>query len=511
MNIIGNVIKNALGLTNSISSLGNATPVEKQEEQLKGLLEKAQRTSFGLYYNFAEILKSDDPVKEYQKRVPLHDYDKIAGEWWGQTLINPDITWPGSPGFFARTSGTTGSEPKRIPVTDDMIQSIRSVGTAMLKSVSNFDLPPEFFEKQILMLGSSTDLDEISGRKEGDISGISAGNIPGWFETVYKPGKEISAIEDWDQRIERIAHEAPNWDIGAMSGIPSWTLAMLKKIIEINGVDTIHDLWPGLRVYATGGVAFEPFLPSFEELFGEEVIFMDTYLASEGFFAYNARPETSAMKLALEHGVFFEFIPFDERGFDEAGDLKEDPQVLTLAEVDDQTDYALIVTTPAGNYRFMIGDTVRFADLEEYEIKITGRTKYFLNVVGSQLSEDKMNAAIKHVEESLNLPVEEFTLAAVKDEKEDYYHEWVIGVEDSYGEKIDNERVARAIDDYLADNNKNYGKARRKALMGVKVWVVKTEKFHDWHARKRKKGGQVKTVKLMKEEDFKEFRDFVTA
>lgn len=509
MHIIGNVIKQALDLGKQIKhSSDNAR--EKQVSQLRNILKKARHTSFGLYYNFEAILDAEDPVEEYRKRVPLHDYDAMHNRWWKQSLENPDITWPGIPSFFARTSGTTGNEPKRIPVTDDMIQSIRSVGISMLTSVSNFDLPPEFFEKQILMLGSSTKLKEVGERKEGDISGISAGNIPGWFEAVYKPGQEISAIDNWDERIQRIAEEAPGWDIGAISGIPSWTIPMLRKIIEHNQVENIHELWPEFRVYATGGVAFEPFKPSFEELFGrDDVIIMDTYLASEGFFAYNARPQTSSMKMALEHNMYFEFIPFDERGFDEQGDLLEEPRVMGIDEVDTETDYALIVTTSAGNYRFMIGDTLRFTDLDEHEIKITGRTKYFLNVVGTQLSEDKMNDAIKAVEKELDLPVEEFTISAVKDENGDYYHEWILGLANGHHDKASGEQLAEMIDNYLKNNNKNYKVARSKALEGVKVYPVEVEKFHDWHGKNRKKGGQVKTQKMMKEEDFREFRDFV--
>lgn len=509
MHIIGNVLKQALDLGNQLKS-SNKSATEKQKEQLKSLLKKAKNTSFGIYYNFEAILDAEDPIAEYRKRVPLHDYDEIYQRWWKQSLDTPNITWPGIPSFFARTSGTTGNEPKRIPVTDDMIQSIRSVGTSMLTSVSNFDLPSEFFEKQILMLGSSTDLKQVGQRKEGDISGISAGNIPGWFESVYKPGHEISAIEDWDERVQRIAEEAANWDIGAISGIPSWTIPMIRKIIEHNKVKNIHELWPEFRVYATGGVAFEPFEPSFKEIFGrDDVYIMDTYLASEGFFAYNARPQTSAMKMALEHNMYYEFIPFDERGFDDQGELLDEPEVLGIDDVDTETDYALIVTTSAGNFRFMIGDTVRFTDLDEHEIKITGRTKYFLNVVGSQLSEDKMNDAIGAVEDELDLPVEEFTISAVKDENGDYYHEWIIGLGNSGQQKADGDKLAEIIDNYLKDNNKNYKVARGKALEGVKAYAVPVEKFHDWHDKNRKKGGQVKTQKMMKEEDFKEFREFV--
>lgn len=508
MHIIGNVIKQALELRSQFN-FGTDDAREKQQEQLKNLLNKAKDTSFGLYYDFKGILASEDIIAEYRKRVPLHDYSKIYNRWWKQSLRHPDIIWPGKPSFFARTSGTTGNKPKRIPVTDDMIQSIRSVGTSMLTSISNFDLPSDFFERQILMLGSSTDLKQVGDRKEGDISGISAGNIPGWFENVYRPGPEIAAIEDWDEKVQRIAEEAPGWDIGAISGIPSWTIPMIRKILEVNKLEHIHEIWPGFRVYTSGGVAYEPFIPSFKELFGSEVIFMDTYLASEGFFAYNARPDTTAMKLALEHGIFFEFIPFNKKGFDENGELLDEPEILTIGEVEAETDYALIVSTPAGNYRFMIGDTVRFTDLEAFEIKITGRTKYFLNVVGSQLSEDKMNDAIKEVEKKHNLPVEEFTVAAVKDDKGDYYHEWMLGLDNGESKGTDPKEIAGTIDKLLSKTNKNYKVARSKALEGVKVYVVPTQKFHGWHEKNRKKGGQIKTQKLMKEEDFLEFREFM--
>ncbi|MGB0178287.1 MAG: GH3 family domain-containing protein, partial [Owenweeksia sp.] len=327
MHILGGVIKQAINLKHGIEDSTQGSPIEKQNDQLKNLLRKAKNTAFGKFYDFEGILASGNVHEEYRKRVPIHDYDKMHDNWWHQQLRYPDITWPGKPGYFARSSGTTGSEPKRIPVTDEMIDSIRSVGVAQLTSIANFDLPPEFFEKQILMLGSSTELAQVDDHEEGEISGISASNIPGWFDSVYKPGHEISAISDWDERVARIAKEAPNWDIGAASGIPSWLLLLFKEILKVNKVDSIHDIWPDFKVYTTGGVAFEPYRMAFDELFREEVIYMDTYLASEGFFAYNARPETRAMHLAVQNGIYYEFVPFDERGFDGEGNILDDPEV----------------------------------------------------------------------------------------------------------------------------------------------------------------------------------------
>jgi hypothetical protein len=504
MHIVGNVVKRAIQVGSTLFKQ-DVDAKEAQEEELLDLLKTARKTAFGKFYGFEAILKDDNPIKKYQATVPIFDYDKMYANWWHKQLENPDVTWPGKPNFFARSSGTTGNA-KRIPVSKEMIESIRKVGISQLLSISNFDLEPEFFENQILMLGSSTKLKQVDDHEEGEISGISASNLPSWFEGVYRPGDRISSIDDWDERVAMIAKEAPEWNVSAMSGIPSWILLMIKEIIKVNKLNHIHEIWPNLSVYTSGGVAFEPYLSSFKEVFGKEVTIMDTYLASEGFIAYNARPETSSMKLAYEHGLFFEFIPFDERGFDDHGNIKENPLALTIGEVELEQDYALLVSTVSGTWRYMIGDLVRFTDLEACEIKISGRTKHFLNVVGSQLSENKMNDAIKAIEEKCGSPVDEYTIAAVKDESGDYYHEWVLGFEKDIP---DAKKLAEVIDETLKGNTKNYEVARRKSLKGVKVFPVKKDRFYDWHERDRKKGGQIKTKKVMKEDDFKEFKEFV--
>ncbi len=504
MHIVGNVVKRAIKVGNTLFKKETDAQICQQDE-LYNLLNTAHDTSFGKFYGFTDILKAKDIVTEYQKRVPIFEYDEMFEDWWSQQLNVPDITWPGKPSFFARSSGTTGNA-KRIPVSDEMIESIRKVGISQLLSITNYDFPPEFFENQVLMLGSSTKLKKVDDHEEGEISGISASNLPSWFEGVYRPGDAISAIDDWDERVALIAKEAPEWNISAMSGIPSWILLMLKEVIKANNLNNIHEIWPNLTVYTPGGVAFEPYLPAFKKVFGKEVVIMDTYLASEGFIAYNARPETSSMKLALQHGIFFEFIPFDERGFDAHGTLIENPLALTISEVEEGQDYALIVSTVAGTWRYMIGDLVAFTDKSRAEIKITGRTKHFLNVVGSQLGESKMNMAIKAIEEKFDAIVDEFTVAAVADENDDYYHEWVLGFE-QVGPS--NEALATLIDETLKENTKNYEVARRKALKGVKVYSVDKQRFYDWHAKDRKKGGQIKTKKVMKQEDFIEFKDFV--
>lgn len=505
MNIIGTILKKGLELKAQFDSDEDAATAQKK--QLLNILKTASETSIGKYYNFKGITESAFPVSEFQKRLPVVEYQQMYDKWWKQTLKYPDITWPGKPQYFAKSSGTTGSKPKRMPVTDAFLDNIRQVAISQLTSVSNFNLGDDFFEREMLGLGSSTKLEEVDGHYEGEISAITANNIPFWFEGIYRPGKEISSISDWDERVQRIAEEAPNWDIGAINGIPSWILLMLKKVIEHNKVETIHDLWPGLQIYTTGGVAFEPYRKKFEEVFGKNVHIMDTYLASEGFMAFTARPETMSMQLAYNHGTFFEFVPFDERGFDDAANLLENPETHTIADVEEGIDYALLVTTTAGNYRYMIGDTVRFTDLSRQEIIITGRTKHFLNVVGSQLSESKMDDAIDYLGTQKDIMAEEYTLAAVEDEKGDYYHEWVLGLEDPG--KVPDKELAEILDNYLKENNKNYGVARTKALHGVKVFQVSQQRFYDFQEQSRSKGGQIKTKKLMEQDDFLKFKEFV--
>lgn len=500
--MLGPLFKRAIELGHVLQS--EVSPLEAQRDQLRSLLHKARATSFGIYYGFDRLLASQKPIEAFQDAVPLHDYDRLNERWWRQQRRMPDITWPGQPQYYALSSGTTGKESKRIPVTEDMLESIRSVSLAQIRSLANFDLPADLFEKEILALSSSTDLKERNGHMEGEISGINAFNAPAWFDYFYKPGREIAAIDNWDDRVAAIVQKAPEWDIGALAGIPSWVLLMLQEVVEHHQLDSIHDLWPNLKIYTTGGVAFEPFRKSFDQLMKHPVHYMDTYLASEGYFAFNARPETNAMQLALSNGIFFEFVPFDGSGFDEDGNLRADAQVKTIGQVEPDRDYALLISTCAGAWRYLIGDTVRFTDVERAEVVITGRTKYFLNVVGSQLSEEKMNRAVRELSGQLGPAINEFAVAAVTDENEDYYHQWILGCE----EKLDEKAAARKLDEILKDINKGYHMARKKALKDIRVVALPPRVIYEWIESEKKKGGQVKIPKVMSAEKMAALLDF---
>mgnify|MGYP005992228671 CR=1 FL=1 len=343
MAILGTLIKSAIDLKDSLTS--EANPIEEQINVLKSLINTAKDTAFGKYYGFSDLLDLEDEelASAFAKAVPYHDYNQMNDAWWERIKEGrEDITWPGKPNYFALSSGTTGKTSKRIPVTDDMVAAIRSTSLAQVSALAHYDLPSDFFDKEVMALGSSTDLSEHDEFLEGEISGITASNIPFWFKGFYKPGEDIAKIDNWDERVKTIAENAKNWDIGALSGIPSWMELMLKEVIAYHKVDTIHDIWPNLEVFTSGGVAFQPYEKSFRQLLNRDITIIDTYLASEGFMAYQSRPETIAMKLSTDAGIYFEFVPFKPEYINDDGSLAQDAPSLTLNEVEKDVDYVLI-------------------------------------------------------------------------------------------------------------------------------------------------------------------------
>jgi hypothetical protein len=504
MQVIGEIIKIAVNLADKI--IPSPDPVAAQKKELRNLLSKAEDTAFGKYYQFKKILESEDPREAFSASVPYHSYDKMHSEWWKKILEGgEDITWPGKVKYFAVSSGTT-SDKKHIPVTDDMLKSIRNGGLRQIKALADFDLPAEFFEKEILMFGSSTDLKQVNDHFEGEISGISASQLPSWFDGYYRPGHEISAINDWDRKVLEVAKAAPGWDIGGISGIPSWIELMLKKVIEYHNISNIHEIWPNFLVYTSGGVAFEPYKKSFERITGKPIIVLDTYLASEGYLATQMRGDTDSMALITDNGVYFEFVPFIPENILEDGSIKDDVPALQIDQVEENVDYVLIISTAAGTWRYMIGDTIKFTNKERVEIKITGRTKHYLNVVGSQLSVIQMNRALEELSEQNIVDAKEFTVAAILEEGE-YLHRWYLGTDDDL--ERDEVDIARQLDQVLQENNKNYKVARSKALKKVEIKLIPAGIFAKWAEDTKQKGGQVKVPRVMPEKDFKEWEKYV--
>lgn len=504
MAVLGNIIKTTLEITERL--LPEKDPAEAQEGVLRHLLEQARDTRFGQHHDFKSILREKDPSSAFASAVPYHDYDSMNRRWWQQQRLEAlsDHTWPGRTDYYALSAGTTGKSSKRIPITEDMLEAIRKTSIFQILSAPNFNFPADFFEKEIMMLGSTAKLKKQKNWQEGEISGVSASNIPQWFERFYRPGKKIASISDWDKRVEAIAKNARSWDIGAMAGIPSWNELMLKQVIDYHKVGNIHDIWPNLNAFVSGGVSFEPYRKSFEKLLAHPITIMDTYLASEGFLAYQARPNADmAMKLSTNSGIYFEFVPFNDSYLNELGSIRQDAGSIGLKDVKEGVDYIIIITTVSGAWRYLIGDTIRFTNKDHAEIIITGRTKHFLNVVGSQLSVIQMNKAMKALENQFDMSIPEFTVSAVR-ENNDYIHHWYIG---TYQHR-DPQQIARELDHFLQNMNKAYKMARTKALKAVRVSITSPDTFHTWVEKHKSKGGQVKIPRVMKESDFLNWHKF---
>ncbi len=479
----------------------------QQRRVLKKLLRKARFTEFGQFYKFDEILMSPDPVKEFQKRVPVFDYNKIYREWWHKTLENkPDVCWPGKINYYALSSGTSESSSKYIPITKDLLRGNRVAMIKHLLTLRNYqDLPVKSIGKGWLTIGGSTDLQKEHGYYAGDLSGITGKKIPFWFQPFYKPGRKISKQRDWNKKLDEIVEKAPEWDIGFVVGVPAWIQLCMERIVERYKLETIHDMWPNLAFFVHGGVAFEPYKKGFEKLLARPLIYIETYLASEGFIAYQDRQYAHGMRLFTSGHIFLEFIPFDEHNFDSDGNVVANPQVLTIAEVEENETYALLLSTSAGTWRYLIGDTIKFTDKERSEIVITGRTKHFLSLVGEHLSVDNMNKAVQLVSEEMNICIPEFTVAGVP-YGSFFAHHWYVACDDV----VDKDRLCHRIDEVLRDLNDDYAVERNSALKGIMLDVLSEEDFMEFMRSKGKVGGQHKFPRVLKGKMLEDWQHFLT-
>lgn len=506
MPILGSVIKNAIALRSKFPyDNRKKNPRALQTKVLRKLVKKAQYTKFGEANNFHHILNAKDVIEAFRKNVPVYDYKSIYREWWYRALNDePYVTWPGKVKYFALSSGTSESSSKHIPVTADMIKAVKKVSIRQIFSLANYQFPKEFYEKGILMLGGSTHLQYNGTYYEGDLSGITTGNIPFWFQHFYKPGRRISKERDWNTKLDEIIRKAKSWDVGVIAGVPAWLQILLERIIEYYGVNTIHDIWPNLNIYVHGGVSFAPYKKGFEKLLAHPLTYIETYLASEGFVAYQSRPHAEGMELVLDNGIFMEFVPFNTENFDEEGNIKRDAQTLIIDEVDKNTEYALLLSTVSGAWRYMIGDIIKFADIERREIIITGRTKFFLNYCGEHLSQENMNRAVEMTGKDLNADIREFTVAAIKYGSM-FAHKWYFGTDDH----LDPEMAKEYLDNYLKKLNDDYRVERIAAIKDVFVEVLPVSVFYDYMKEKGKMGGQNKFPRVLKKDKFTEWENFL--
>lgn len=483
------------------------SPGRQQRRVLKTLLKKARQTQFGQRYQFSEILNNKVPDQFFRQIVPAFDYSTIYNEWWNQTLKGtPDVCWPGKIKYFALSSGTSEAASKYIPITKDLMRGNRIVMIKQLLSLRNYDnISWKSVGKGYLMLGGSTDLQKGPGYFAGDLSGITAKKAPFWFSPFYKPGKKIARTRDWNSKLEAIVEEAPNWDIGFVVGVPAWIQMCMEMVIERYKLKDIHEIWPNLSFFCHGGVAFEPYKKGFERLLGKPISYIETYLASEGFIAYQDRQFPDGMKLVLNEHIFFEFMPFDDRHFDGDGNIIGMPKTLLIDEVEENIDYAILISTSAGAWRYLIGDTIRFVNKERSEIIITGRTKHFLSMVGEHLSVDNMNRAVQVASEKLNASITEFTVAGIP-MNGFFGHHWYIGTDDT----VDLTDLRNIIDETLKELNDDYAVERANALKDIVVEVLPEHTFMRFMESKGKMGGQHKFPRVLKGNLLDDWKGFLT-
>jgi hypothetical protein len=487
-------------------------PVKDNRRQqllvLKKLLRKARFTEFGQRYKFDEILLSKHPGVAFRENVPVYDYSKLYAEWWHQTLEGkPDVCWPGVIRFFALSSGTSEAASKYIPITKELLKSNTITSVRQLLTLRRYEnLPTRSIGKGWLMLGGSTELQKGPTYYAGDLSGIQQKNIPFWFLGLglYKPGKKIARVRDWAEKIEEIVENAPNWDIGFIVGVPAWLQLCMEKIIERYKLNNIHEIWPNLGVYVHGGVAMEPYKKGLQKLLGKPLIYIETYLASEGFLAYQTRPDTKGMQLVINNNIYFEFVPFDEKHFDADGNILPDVEPLMIHEVEENKDYAILISTNAGTWRYAIGDTIKFVDKERYEIVITGRTKHFLSLVGEHLSVDNMNKAVSIVASEMNISIPEFTVTGIPYESS-FAHHWYFATDD----KVDENILVQKIDEELKKLNDDYEVERKHALKAVIGTVLSENVFLGFMESKGKMGAQHKFPRVLKGKMLNDWQEYL--
>lgn len=504
MGIIRNFVKQGRDLSQRFR-LKQPQVFDAQAAVLRKLVEKAQDTEFGKAHGFKDLYFSPTIVEDFQKLVPLGNYGTMQ-PWWNRAYEGEEnITWPGKTDRFALSSGTSEGASKFIPVTKDMLKQIKRTSTKQLLALARTDLPKEFMTKHSLMVGGSTDLQFNGINYSGDLSGITTENLPFWFEPFSRPNKRTRKNRDWEQKIEEMVTDAKKWDVGMIAGVPAWIQILLEKIIARYELKTIHDIWPNFKVYIHGGVAFGPYKKSFEKLLGEEIFYYETYLASEGFMAFATRPDAEGMALQINAGIYFEFVPFNEENFTEDGDLRPNAQALTILQIEPDVEYALVISTVSGTWRYLIGDVVKFTSSQNLEMVITGRIKHFLSLCGEHLSVDNMTKAVNLLGDEYGVSIPEFTVMGIP-YNGFFAHHWFLACD----QELDSEEVKVKLDNYLKELNDDYAVERNHALHDVLVDIMPNQLFLDFMKQKGKIGAQSKFPRVLKGDLCTEWKEFIS-
>jgi hypothetical protein len=471
-------------------------PLEVQNDCFQWLISSAKNTEWGNKYGYNSITK----LSQYRERVPISNYDELKPYIDRTRRGEQNILWPEEIKWFAVSSGTTADKSKFIPVSEDSIEECHFKGGKDVLTLYCNNYPEtKMFNGKGLTLGGSHTVDEFDAKSfHGDLSAILIQNMPFWAQFIRTPDLSVALMNEWESKLEQIAKITSKEDVTSISGVPSWTLLLLKRILELTGKESIHQVWPNLEVFIHGGISFIPYAEQFKKIIGPgNMNYLQTYNASEGFFGIQDREHADDMLLMLDYGIFYEFLPVELLD-------TQAPLTLSLDEVHVGKIYALIISTNAGLWRYRIGDTIMFTSLHPYRIKITGRTRCFINAFGEELMVDNADKAFEITCKKTGAIISEYTAAPVfYSDKATGAHEWLIEFE-TIPSNID--YFEEVFDNALKSLNSDYEAKRYHDMILHKpiIRVLENGTFYKWLKYKGKLGGQHKVPRMSNERKFVE-------
>ncbi|HSP11708.1 MAG TPA: GH3 auxin-responsive promoter family protein [Salegentibacter sp.] len=470
-------------------------PNEVQEELLKNLISKAKNTEIGKKYDFSSMKSYTD----FASRVPIQQYEDYQDCIERSRQGENNIFWPTPIKWFAKSSGTTNAKSKFIPVSEDSLELCHyNAGKDLLCMYLNNNPQSQLFTGKSLRLGGSKEIYRSNGTSYGDLSAILIDNMPFWAEYSSTPSNDVSLMHDWEVKMPAIVKETKSERVTSLAGVPSWMLVLLNNVLEATGKENLFEVWPGLEVYFHGGVSFEPYGPQYNKILPKEDFrYYEIYNASEGFFACQDQNDSKELLLMLDYGIFYEFITMDTYG-------SENEKVVPLSEVETGKNYAVVITTNAGLWRYKIGDTVRFTSTSPYRIKVSGRTKHHINVFGEELIIENAEEALKKVSLVTNCEIVDYTVAPIFMEgREKGAHEWIIEFKK---EPKDFEQFKTELDKALQTVNSDYEAKRynNMTLNMPRIHQAREKLFYDWLKKNGKLGGQHKVPRLSNSRDYVE-------
>lgn len=462
-------------------------PIDAQREVLQDLVTHGQYTEFGRKFGFKELFN----IRKFKERIPIQEYEDLKPYIDGLMKSEENLLWNTPVNWFAKSSGTTSDKSKFIPITQESLEDCHfQAAKDVLTLYYNFNNESDLLTGKGLVIGGSHQISKINEEIQfGDLSAVLLQNTPMWANWIRTPELAIALMDEWEGKIEMLAQSTIQEDVTSLSGVPTWTMILIKRILEITGKSTLREVWPNLELYIHGGVSFLPYRDQFKKMIGDGCHYLEMYNASEGFFAAQDNPEEDGMLLFLNHGIFYEFMPVEEYG-------KPTPKTIGLREVEIGKNYALVISTNGGLWRYLVGDTVQFTSTWPFRIKVSGRIKQYINAFGEELISDNADKAITIASQKTGLIVNDYTAAPVYfGDNQKGAHEWLIEFDNP---PDSTEQFAYELDCALKSVNSDYEAKRYKdiALTLPKVQSLQKGVFRNWLLSKNKLGGQHKIPRL---------------